>query len=435
MTEKNKTIETTAETKAKALLVGLVTPDISEGECELSLDELERLAETAEISSMGRLCQNRAAPDPASYIGKGKLEEAKAIMESNEINVAIIDGELSPSQIKNIGDFLGGIEVIDRTMLILEIFEKHAHTSEGKLQVEIAKLRYTLPRLVGKGKDMSRIGGGGGGTAGARRGSGETKLEVERRNAKARISALEQEIEKLGTSRNLTRSRRQKAGIPNIAIAGYTNSGKSTLLNYLTDAGVLAENKLFATLDPTTRKLRLPNGSEVLLTDTVGLIRKLPHHLVQAFKSTLDEINYADIILLVSDISDPEHQSQLEVAAELLSEMGITQKPIVTIYNKIDMRESPPAPDGVRFPEAYISAKTGEGIEDLLAQIQQTLETLRKSVVFAFPADGSQQGHINYLYRNAAVSEVEYGPDFATVRASADEKTRNMYAKYLAVGD
>ena len=424
--------EIITKTEAGALLVGLVTPEISEDECQVSLDELERLADTAGIACFGRLCQNRMTPDPLTYIGKGKLEEAKAIIESNDINIAIIDGELSPSQIKNIGEVLGDddIEVIDRTMLILEIFEEHAHTSEGKLQVEIAKLRYTLPRLVGKGKVMSRLGGGGGGAAGARRGAGETKLEIERRNAKARIAALEEEIKQLGISRNLMRTRRQKSGIANIAIAGYTNSGKSTLLNYLTNAGVLAENKLFATLDPTTRKLKLPNGSEVLLTDTVGLIRKLPHHLVQAFKSTLDEINYADLILLVSDISDPEHQTQIAVAKELLSEMGITEKPIVTLYNKTDKIDKSEMPE--RLPGVYISAKTGEGTEQLLQEIEEVLKSLRKSVVFVFPAGGKDQGYINYLYKNAAVSKVEYGENFTTVWASADEKIRNMYKQYIA---
>jgi len=428
------------ESEDNAILISIITPDISESECVISLDELERLADTAGISSLFRLYQNRTSPDPATYIGKGKLEEAKNIIQANNINIAIIDGELSPSQIKNIENYLD-IEVIDRTMLILEIFEKHAHTSEGKLQVEIAQLRYTLPRLTGKGKSMSRLGGGGGGTSGARRGSGETKLEIERRNVKSRIASLEAEIKQLEVSRGVMRSRREKTGISNIAIAGYTNSGKSTLLNYLTDAGILAENKLFATLDPTTRKLKLPNGSEILLTDTVGLIRKLPHHLVRAFKSTLDEINYADIILLVSDISDPEHQNQLEVAKSLLIDMGITEKPIITVYNKIDAATQTPVGDIVAATpfqkgadEVYISAKTGDGIENLLQKIQEVMESQRKSVIFAFPVrelNGKEQGYISYLYKNAAVSDVEYGEDFTIVRAVVDNKTKNMYEKYL----
>ena len=442
----------------KAILIGVITPESSEGECIISLDELERLADTAGISSPARIYQNRTSPDTATYIGKGKLDEAKNIIEANDINIAIFDDELSPSQIKNIEKVLD-IEVIDRTMLILEIFEQHAHTSEGKLQVEIAQLRYTMPRLTGKGKAMSRLGGGGGGAgAGARRGSGETKLEIDRRNIKSRIATLEDEIKQLEISRGVMRSRREKTGIPNIAIAGYTNSGKSTLLNYLTDAGILAENKLFATLDPTTRKLKLPAGTEVLLTDTVGLIRKLPHHLVRAFKSTLDEINYADIILLVSDISDPEHQNQLEVAKSLLTELGISEKPIITVYNKIDAQSpippfisnkfekgadvgnaapgvpqnnQPTSNDEPTPDEVYISAKTGEGIEDLLNKIQEVLESQRKSVVFVFPVNGKEQGYISYLYKNAAVSDVEYGGDFTTVRAVVDNKIRNMYEMYL----
>jgi len=458
--------EIITETQDNAVLIGIITPDISESECVVSFDELERLADTAGISSAVRISQNRTSPDSATYIGKGKLEEAKNIIKANDINIAIIDGELSPSQIKNIEDYLD-IEVIDRTMLILEIFEKHAHTNEGKIQVEIAQLRYTMPRLTGKGKAMSRIGGGGvggggaggasggagtgggGGVGGARRGAGETKLETERRTIKSSIASLEKEIKQLEMTRNIMRSRREKTGIPNIAIAGYTNSGKSTLLNYLTNAGILAENKLFATLDPTTRKLRLPNGNEILLTDTVGLIRKLPHHLVRAFKSTLDEINYADIILLVSDISDPEHQNQLDVAKALLIEMGITDKPIVTVYNKIDMvQEQTPmidmqnpderdVEDAVPYDNAdvYISAKTGDGIESLLMKIQEVLESQRKAVVFYFPVkelNGKEQGYISYLYKNAAVSDIEYGEEFTVVKAVVDNKTRNMYGKYLA---
>ncbi|MCL1858081.1 MAG: GTPase HflX [Oscillospiraceae bacterium] len=446
------------ETQDKAILISIATPDISESECIISLDELERLADTAGISPAARLYQNRTSPEPATYIGKGKLEEAKSIIHANDINIAIIDGELSPSQIKNIEDFLD-IEVIDRTMLILEIFGQHAHTSEGKLQVDIAQLRYTLPRLTGKGKAMSRIGGGGvggggtggtggavGGVGGARRGAGETKLEIERRTIKSNIAVLEKELKQLEISRGVMRSRREKTGIPNIAIAGYTNSGKSTLLNYLTNAGILAENKLFATLDPTTRRLKLPNSSEVLLTDTVGLIRKLPHHLVRAFKSTLDEINYADIILLVSDISDPEHQNQLEVAKSLLIEMGITDRPIIAVYNKIDMAQTSSdsnerdVEDAVPYvgaendADVYISAKTGDGIGDLLQKIQEVLESQRKSVIFAFPVrelNGKEQGYISYLYKNASVSDIEYGEEFTTVRAVVDIKTKNMYEKYL----
>ena len=418
----------------KAILIGIVTPDTNEGDLQVSLDELERLCETAGVAAETRLTQNRSNPDPATYIGTGKLEEIKSIVEANEINLAVVDDELSPSQIRNIEDKLD-IEVIDRTMLILEIFANHAHTSEGKLQVEIAQLRYTAPRLTGKGIEMSRLGGGGGGggggtggSGGARRGSGETRLEIERRNISARIAALGKELAQLEISRGVMRSRREKTGIPCISIAGYTNSGKSTLLNYLTSAGVLAENKLFATLDPTTRKLKLPNGTEVLLTDTVGLIKKLPHHLVRAFKSTLDEITYADIILLVADISDPEHKNQIAVTRDLLTEMGAHDKPFIIVYNKIDayIGDAQPTQD-----EIFISAKTGEGVDNLLLKIQAVLESQRKSVTFIFELNGKEQAHINNLYKSALVSDVEYNEDSVTVKAVADEKTCSMYAEFL----
>ena len=428
-------IKIITETEERAVLINVITPDSSESECLISLNELERLADTAGIVSCARLYQNRTSPKPATYIGKGKLEEAKSIIEANNITLAIIDDELSPLQIRNIEDFLN-IEVIDRTMLILEIFGQHAYTSDGKLQVEIALLRYTMPRLTGKGKAMSRLGGGGGGSAGARRGSGETKLEIERRNIKSRIAALEDDIKRLEVSRNVMRSRREKTGLVNISIAGYTNSGKSTLLNYLTDSGVLAENKLFATLDPTTRKLKLPNGTEVLLTDTVGLIRKLPHHLVRAFKSTLDEIKYADIILLVADVSDAECMTQIEVTKSLLIEMGITDKPIIIAYNKIDAVQTDKEDEtgkSTKFSEdeVAISAKTGEGVDNLMLKIQEVLERLGKQAVFVFPVNGKEQGYINYLYKNAVVSDVDYSEEGATVTAVVDEKTKNMYREYI----
>jgi GTP-binding protein HflX len=435
----------------KAVLIGIIKPDINEAELQTSLDELERLCETAGVFAEARLLQSRSKPDPATYIGAGKLEEVKSVIEVNGINLAVIDDELSPSQIRNIEDKLD-IEVIDRTMLILEIFANHAHTSEGKLQVEIAQLRYTAPRLTGKGKEMTRLGGGGvggggggggvgggsgggGGVGGARRGGGESRLEIERRIIRANISTLEKEIAQLEKTRGLMRSRREKIGIPSISIAGYTNSGKSTLLNYLTNAGVLAENKLFATLDPTTRRLKLPNSTEILLTDTVGLIKKLPHHLVRAFKSTLDEIVYADIILLVADISDPEHQTQIEVTRDLLAEMGASDKPFIIVYNKIDAVEKAALFDKSDVKEveaeAFISAKTGEGVENLLLKIQEVLESQRRPVTFMFELNGKEQSYINDLYKNSFVSDVEYNEKNVIVKAVADKKTRNIYAEFL----
>ena len=423
------------ETESRAILISLITPDNPESECHRSLDELERLADTAGIVSCARLTQSRSSPDTATYIGKGKIEEAKSVISANDINIAIIDDELSPSQIRNIEESFGelNIEVIDRTMLILEIFSRRAHSSEGKLQIEIALLRYTLPRLTGKGKDMSRLGGGMGGGVGARRGAGETKLEIERRNLKSRISAGESELKHLELSREIMRKRRKKSAIPNIAIAGYTNSGKSTLLNYLTDAGILAEDKLFATLDPTTRNLKMPSGAEILLTDTVGFINKLPHHLIKAFKSTLNEINYSDVILIVADISDSEHEEQLEVAKSLISEMGATDKPIIIAYNKIDKIDEVLVDAAVKSNEnenvVYISAVTGEGIDRLLNKIEEVLSKQKSSVSFLFPL--SDQSSINNLYKNSKVLDIEYRDDSIAVKAVVDNKTKGMYKKYL----
>ena len=420
------------ETESRAILISLITPNNPESECHRSLDELERLADTAGILSCARLTQSRSSPDTATYIGKGKIEEAKSVIAANDINIAIIDDELSPSQIRNIEESFGelNIEVIDRTMLILEIFSRRAHSSEGKLQIEIALLRYTLPRLTGKGKDMSRLGGGMGGGVGARRGAGETKLEIERRNLKSRISSGESELKQLELSREIMRKRRKKSAIPNIAIAGYTNSGKSTLLNYLTDAGILAEDKLFATLDPTTRNLKMPSGAEILLTDTVGFINKLPHHLIKAFKSTLNEINYSDVILIVADISDSEHEEQLEVAKSLIAEMGATDKPIIIAYNKIDKIEADTAAKSNEVENVvYISAVTGEGIDRLLNKIEEVLSKQKSSVSFLFPLN--DQSTINNLYKNSKVLDIEYRADSVAVKAVVDNKTKGMYKKYL----
>ncbi|MBO5306036.1 MAG: GTPase HflX, partial [Clostridia bacterium] len=291
-------------------------------ETEKSLDELTRLLDTAGGEVFARLIQNKDTPDVRTVIGSGKVNELKEICKQNEIDLVIFDGDLSPSQIRNLEDELETPSVIDRSMLILDIFALHAKTGEGKLQVELAQLKYTAPRLIGKGNELSRLGGGIG-----TRGPGETKLESDKRHMKRRIAALEDELDVLEKNRMTMRASRDRSGIPKVAIVGYTNAGKSTLLNRLTDAGILAEDKLFATLDPTTRKYELPSGESILLTDTVGFIRKLPHHLVKAFKSTLDEAVYADILMIVVDVSDPEFRAQLEVTEHLLEELGASDKP------------------------------------------------------------------------------------------------------------
>ncbi len=319
----------------RAVLVGVDAGDMRDGECEISLEELRRLLDTAGGEVVATMVQSRQTPDVRTYIGSGKLIELAELCENNDIDLAVFDCELTPSQIRNIEDELDGVRVIDRSMLILDIFALHATTAEGKLQVELAQLKYTAPRLIGKGTQLSRLGGGIG-----TRGPGESKLESDRRHIKRRVTALEAELAELAVQRKTKRAARDRSGIQKIAIVGYTNAGKSTLLNRLTDAGILAEDKLFATLDPTTRKFSLPSGDDVLLTDTVGFIRRLPHHLIKAFSSTLDEAVCADILMIIVDASDPEYPAQLEVTENLLAELGAGDKPSLIVYNKCDREAS-----------------------------------------------------------------------------------------------
>ena len=415
---------------SKAVLVGIVTRDTNAEEVEKELDELARLLDTAGGEEFARLVQNKDTPDPRTLLGSGKIWELSELCRNNGIKLAIFDAELSPSQIRNIEDDLGGdISVIDRSMLILDIFALHATTGEGKLQVELAQLRYTAPRLIGKGTELSRLGGGIG-----TRGPGESKLESDRRHMKRRIVALESELEELEKNRMTMRASRDKSQIPQIAIVGYTNAGKSTLLNTLTDAGILAENKLFATLDPTTRKLKLPCGETVLLTDTVGFIRKLPHHLVKAFKSTLDEAVYADILMIVVDAHDDEARAQLDVTESLLAELGAAGKPTIYVYNKCDLGISPELPSYIANNEdpnrvvCAISAKSGEGIDTLLQKVEEIIHQGKSKVTFVIP--NSEQGALNILYKNATVESVDYGYEGVTVVATVDQKVRGMLKKY-----
>jgi GTP-binding protein HflX len=303
-------------------------------------------------------------------------------------------------------------------MLILDIFALHATTGEGKLQVELAQLRYTAPRLIGKGTQMSRLGGGIG-----TRGPGESQLESDRRHIQRRIRALEEELELLDKNRRTMRASRDRSGLAKIAIVGYTNAGKSTLLNRLTDAGILAEDKLFATLDPTTRKFELPSGESVLLTDTVGLIRKLPHHLVNAFRSTLDEAVFADMLMIVIDASDPECREQLQVTEQLLEELGAGDKPTLYVFNKCDRGVAEVLELG-RAPEhqeaVWVSAATGQGIEQMVDRLEQMLSAGKKLVKFIIP--NAKQGLMNILYNEAAIKTVEYGADAGTVEERHDGK-------------
>ena len=423
-------IKDSKEHISRAVLVGIVTRETSPEEVEKELDELARLLDTAGGEEFARLVQNKDTPDPRTVIGSGKIAELADLCANNGVKLVIFDTELSPSQIRNIEDDLGNdISVIDRSMLILDIFALHATTGEGKLQVELAQLRYTAPRLIGKGTELSRLGGGIG-----TRGPGETKLESDRRHMKRRISALESELDELEKTRKTMRASRDRSQIPQIAIVGYTNAGKSTLLNTLTDAGILAENKLFATLDPTTRKLKLPCGETVLLTDTVGFIRKLPHHLVKAFKSTLDEAVYADILMIVIDAHDDEARAQLDVTESLLAELGAAGKPTVYVYNKCDLGVSAELPSYIAESKdpnrvvCAISAKSGEGIDNLLQRIEDIIHQGKTRVTFVIP--NSEQSALNILYKNATVEEVEYGYENVTVVATVDRKVRGMLKKY-----
>ena len=409
-------------TRAVLIAVSLGRED---AECETSLAELERLLETAGGEAAATVIQNRPHPDKATYIGSGKCEEVAEMVKADpSITLAVFDNELSPSQIAAVEEIVG-IRVIDRTMLILDIFALHAVTGEGKLQVEIACLRYTAPRLVGKGKMLSRQGGGIGS-----RGPGESKLESDRRHIRRRIEALEAELDELERTRGVKRSQRIRSGLATVAIIGYTNAGKSTLLNRLTDAGILAEDKLFATLDPTTRRLTLPGGTEVLLTDTVGFIDRLPTHLVRAFRSTLEELTYCDVILCLTDGSEEasERTRKRAVTEKLIGDLGAGDKPILEVYNKTDLVDD----DAKRlFPgnALEISAATGDGIDTLLTKLEETVNGGKKLLKLFFPH--SQSGKAAEVYRFATVSETEYTENGTLLTALCDSRAQGMFSQFV----
>mgnify|MGYP000370127728 CR=1 FL=1 len=389
----------------------LVAVDTGEYDAETSLLELEELARTAGVEVAATSIQKRPAPDSATVVGSGRLRELTEDLERLEADMLIFDCELTGSQTRNIGD-VTGVAVVDRTMLILDIFAARARSSEGRLQVELAQLRYRLPRLAGSSENLSRLGGGIG-----TRGPGETKLETDRRHIRSRIQKLEEELRDLTRRREQMRSRRKKDGIITAAIVGYTNAGKSTLMNTLTDAGVLAEDKLFATLDPTSRALKLPNGVSVMLIDTVGLVRRLPHHLVEAFHSTLEEAALADMILNVCDASSPEAQVHLEVTRKLLADLGCTGRPVIPVMNKCDLVPSlldiPMIGNAVR-----ISAKTGEGIGDLLAAVEENLPVSLRRVCLLLSFD--QAGLVAQIRKDHVLYQEEYRPDGIFVSALLD---------------
>ena len=405
-----------------AVLVSIAESSSRLTECEISLAELERLLDTAGAEAFCKVIQIKESFDPRTCIGKGKVSEIAEICHSNDIKLVVFDFELTPAQIRNLEDDIGDVRVIDRSMLILDIFALHATSGEGKLQVELAQLKYSAPRLIGHGVDLSRQGGGIGS-----RGPGESKLETDRRHMRERISALEERLRELEHNRMVMRSKRDRSGIAKIGIVGYTNAGKSTLLNRLTDAGVLSENKLFATLDATTRKSELPNGETVLFTDTVGFIRNLPHHLVKAFKSTLDEVVYSDLLLIVADASDPEARREIEVTESVIEELGAKDKPRIYVYNKCDVAD---LTDIYKNEDTvFISSKTGEGIDELLERITLELSKLKKEYTLLFSYDA--QSSLNSLYKGYSVSNAEYIDEGVLVKAVLDEKGKGMYSRFI----
>ena len=399
----------------------LIAVDTGEYDCEISLDELEELARTAGAEVIGRMWQKKEKPDPGTYLGTGRLEELSEFCENNEAELVIADSELSPAQLRSI-EKATKVRVIDRTTLILDIFADRARSNEGKLQVELAQLRYSLPRLTGQGTKLSRLGGGIG-----TRGPGETKLETDKRHIRRRIKSLEDSLEALEKRRGLARARREKDGVETVVIVGYTNAGKSTLMNTLTDAGVLAQDKLFATLDPTSRALTLPDGRKVMLIDTVGFIRRLPHHLVEAFKSTLEEAACAKVILNVSDASDPECPEHIRVTDELLDELGCSGKPIIPVYNKCDL-----LPEGASMffesDAVAISAIDGRGLDKLLAAIQKTLPPTRARAKMLIPySDGSAA---SALRKDSVIIAEEYRENGLYFELIADAAMIDRYQSY-----
>ena len=399
-----KTIEQNKEgVRDYAVLVGLKSPVLGRDSAdEESLAELAALVETAGAESVGMILQSREKPDPHSFIGEGKVEEVKRMVDNSEATMVIFDNDLSPSQIRVLTE-LCGVQVLDRSGLILDIFAQRARTKEGCLQVELAQYQYLLPRLIGMWSHLERQGGTGGSPIGTK-GPGETQLETDRRHIRRKIDKLKEELEEVRRVRATQRQRRQKNEIPVVAIVGYTNAGKSTLLNAITGAGIPANDRLFDTLDTTTRLLTVSDALDVVISDTVGFIRKLPHQLVEAFKATLEELEYADLLLHVIDVSNPEWREQARIVDELIRELGAEGIPCIRVYNKCDAAFT--AQQEREKDAVYISARTGEGIPALLEAVDKRLDKGTKRVVIHLPYD--KAGLLDGLYREAKVEGVEY---------------------------
>ena len=411
------------ENKEKVIIAGLHTGsrDYINDTNDESMRELAELVDTAGGEVVGEMVQNRPIPEGATYLGEGKLMELKLAIEDTGATLVVFDDELSPIQLRNISDILG-VRVLDRSMLILDIFAMRARSGEGKLQVELAQLKYQLPRLRGMGLELSRTGGGIG-----TRGPGETKLESDRRHIRTRIAALEGQIREIKKHRDLLRKRRRKDGHIVCAIVGYTNAGKSTLLNRLTDAGVFAEDKLFATLDTTSRAITLSDNRQIIMIDTVGFIRKLPHYLIEAFKSTLEEAAEADFIIHVIDASSSEADNRIKVVCDVLDEIGAGGKPYINVYNKCDLENCAISSDN-GGKNVFISAKTGQGIADLMAAIADTAPGKKFERQLLIPySDGSV---LNELHKNEKVLDEEYRGDGVYIKVLADEAVFQTIKQY-----
>ncbi len=408
-----KTLHDSAELVEKLILIGVRTDDTQD--VEGSLNELSELVRTAGAETVGYAIQSRETVHPGTYIGKGKIEEVREMIRESGATGVVCDDELSPAQMKNLEDGLD-TKVLDRTILILDIFATRATTREGKIQVELAQARYSLTRLAGFGTSMSRLGGGIG-----TRGPGESKLETDRRRTRARITQLKQELADVMRQRSVNRTLREKNAMPVVAIVGYTNAGKSTLLNRLTGASVLSENKLFATLDPTTRVLTLPSGQHALLTDTVGFIKKLPHHLIEAFRSTLEEAKYADVIVHVTDASNPDYGAQMDTVYRTLNDLQVKEKPILTLFNKCDRLTDymDNVQSFLRDPKAEkalrVSALTGEGLDAFLSELEKMLNNSKVLLEKVFPF--TDAGKIQKIRKYGTLLEETYREDGIYVRA------------------
>lgn len=407
----------------KAILAGLDAAVFSKEETatESTLEELKALLETAGGTAVGTLLQSRPAPDPHSFLGEGKVEELRQAVEATGANMVIFDNDLSSSQIRTLEDITGAT-VIDRSALILDIFAQRAKTREGRLQVELAQYQYLLPRLSGMGRSLSRQGGGIG-----TRGPGETRLESDRRHIRTRISRLQQELKEVRRVRGVQRQLREKNSVPVVALIGYTNAGKSTLLNALTGAGIPANNRLFDTLDTTTRRMTVSDTLDVLLSDTVGFIAKLPHNLVEAFQATLEELQYADLLLHVIDASDPERTAHMEVVEKLAAQLAPQGVPIIEVYNKADLVEPQLIPVGEN--KVAISAATGTGLPRLLELVEQNLDTGVKRVTMKLPYAAA--GEVDRIHREGKVFTTEYENDGILVEAALSREMQGRYRDYI----